>query len=152
MMAEEASLIRNVTLRIETLPDIRDSFREDLKNYLQARIDYYEDAVDLEKFNKAKQDAVEIGKSLWMQTVDASYVPGFSFAANNMLASLTGMYDIGARRDATLSSGIPTPISLMLFLIALVNSFVGGFTSPVLNIKEWVVIKGLSCWLASLSS
>jgi hypothetical protein len=41
---------------------------------------------------------------------------------------------------------------LMLFLIALVNSFVGGFTSPVLNIKEWVVIKGLSCWLASLSS
>lgn len=49
MMAEEASLIRTVSLRIETLPDsLRGGFSEDLKKYLQARIDYYEDTGDLE--------------------------------------------------------------------------------------------------------
>jgi ABC-type multidrug transport system fused ATPase/permease subunit len=143
MMVDEASLIRNVTLRIETFPDsLRGEFREDLKKYLQARIDYYEDAEELEKFTKAKQDAEEIGKRLWRQTVNASYVPGFSFAANNMLAALTAMYDVGTKRDATLMAGIPTPISYMLFLIALAISFVGGFTSPDLRIKEWVVITG----------
>jgi hypothetical protein len=143
MMVEEASMIRNVNLRIETLPDsLRDGFRVDLKKYLQARIDYYEYAGDLEKFNKTKQDAVEIGKRLWMNSVHASTVPGFGIMASNMMAALTTMYDVGARRDATLMSGIPTPVSTMLFFIALVISFVGGFTSPVLNTKEWVVIIG----------
>jgi len=143
MMVDEASMIRNVMLRIETLPDsLRGGFRDDLKKYLQARIDYYEDAGDTEKFNRAKQDAVEIGKKLWTQSVNASYAPGFTFAANNMLAALTAMYDVGAKRDGTLMSGVPAPISFMLFFIALVISFVSGFTSPVLHIKEWVVIIG----------
>lgn len=143
MMVDEASMIRNVSLRIETLPDtLRDEFHKDLKKYLQSRIDYYEYASDAEKFNKAKKDAVEIGNRLWAQTVKASSVPGFNFAANNMLVALTGMYDIGTKRDATLMSGIPSPISIMLFFIALTISFVGGFTSPDLKMKEWVVIIG----------
>ncbi|MDZ7649559.1 MAG: hypothetical protein U5K54_21695 [Cytophagales bacterium] len=137
MMVDEANMIRTIALRIETLPDsLRGDFREDLKKYLQARIDYYEDANDSEKFNKAKQDAAEIGNRLWMQTVHASNIPGFGIMASNMLAALTAMYDVGAKRDATLMSSIPTPISMMLFFIALVISFVGGFTSPDLKIKE----------------
>lgn len=143
MMADEANTIRTVILRVETLPDsMQNPFKEDLKKYLQARIDYYEYAEDVEKFNKAKQDAAGVGKSLWMQAIDASVVPGFGLTANNMLASLTAMYDVGARRDATLMAGIPTPISFMLFFIALVISFVGGFTTPLLKMKEWVVITG----------
>ena len=58
------------------------------------------------------------------------------------MAGLTNMFDIGARRDAMLLSGIPELISAMLFFLALVISFVGGFTSPVLKQKEWVVVVG----------
>ncbi len=142
-MAEEANLIRNVILRVQTLPDsVQEAFRVDLKIYLQARIDYYELAEDQEKLDKARTDAVDIGERLWSKTVAASFVPGFTLAANNMLAALTAMYDVGARRDALLMSGIPGPISFMLFFIALVISFVGGFTTPSLKMKEWVVITG----------
>jgi hypothetical protein len=140
-MVEEANIIRTVILRTETLPDsIKGGFRKDVKKYLQARIDYYTYAEDLEKFNKAKKDAAEIGKELWMRTVDASHLPDLAVAANTMLTSLSAMYDIGARRDAMLMSGIPNPLRYMLFFIAMVISFVGGFTSPVLKIKEWVII------------
>jgi hypothetical protein len=143
MMVDEASTIRTVILRAETLPDsLRGAFREDLKKYLQARIDYYEFAEDAEKFNKSKEDALIIGRRLWTHTINASYAPGYTLMANNMLASLTAMYDIGAKRDGTLMAGIPAPITMMLFFIALVISFVGGFTSPTLNMKEWVVIIG----------
>ena len=143
MMVEEANIIRNVLLRAETLPDsMKRGFRDDLKKYLEARIDYYELAGDKEKFNKTKRDAIDIGKRLWTRTVDASQVPGFGPAGNGMMATLTSMYDIGSRRDALLMSGIPVPISFMLFFLALVISFVGGFTSPVLKPKEWVVITG----------
>ena len=142
-MVEEANIIRAVILRLETLPDsIQGGFREDVKKYLQARIDYYEYAEDLQKFNKSKEDAVEIGKRLWTNTVAASHLPNLSLTANTMLTSLSAMYDVGARRDAMLLSGLPGPIRYMLFFIAMVISFVGGFTSPVLKTKEWVVITG----------
>ena len=142
-MVEEANIIRSVILRVETFPDsIQGGFREDVKKYLQARIDYYEHAEDSETFNKSKQDAVEIGKRLWTRTVDASHLPNLGLTASTMLTSLSAMYDVGARRDAMLMSGLPGPIRYMLFFIAMVISFVGGFTSPVLKTKEWVVISG----------
>lgn len=155
LMVDEANMIRNVMLRIETLPEnMRGTFQEDLKKYLQARIDYYEFAGDAIKLDQAAQDAVEIGKKLWTQTVRASYVTGFTLPANHMLTALTATYDAGGKRDAILRSSIPIPISLMLFSIALVISFVGGFTSPVLKIKEWVVIIGfilLACLIIFLT-
>lgn len=149
MMVDEANLIRVVLLRTETIPDsLRNEVRENLKKYLQARIDYYDNPEGSEKFKRTKQDAVEIGKRLWRQGVQASTVPGFTLAGNNMLSALTAMYDVGSKRDAMLMSGMPPPISIMLFFIALVISFVGGFTSPFIKMKEWIVIVAfvlLSC-------
>ena len=143
MMVEEANIIRNVLLRAETLPDsMQGAFREDLKKYLEARIEYYEVEGDAEKFNKTILDAVDISKKLWKRTVDALHVPGFGPTANSMLTTLSSMIDIGARRDALLKSDIPGLISFMLFFLALVISFVGGFTSPILKSKEWVVMVG----------
>src|SRR5688572_11340098 len=142
-MVEEANIIRTVILRLDMLPDsIRVGFEEDVKKYLQARIDYYDHVEDLEIFNKSRKDAVVIGKRLWTRTVDASHLPGLGVTTNTMLASLSAMYDVGARRDAMLLSGLPGPLRYMLFFIAIIVSFVGGFTSPVLKTKEWVVIAG----------
>jgi hypothetical protein len=142
-MVEEANAIRNVLLRSEALPDsIQGGFRDDLRKYLEARIDYYNYSDDKEKFEKTKQDAVSIGKDLWKRAIKASLVPNLGPASNNIMAGLTNMFDIGARRDAMLLSGIPELISAMLFFLALVISFVGGFTSPVLKQKEWVVVVG----------
>ena len=145
LMVDEANLLRNTLLRTESFPDsIRNSLRNDLRIYLEARINYYEFSGDEEKFNKTKQDAVSTGKRLWKQAVDASQVPATSSAANNMMGTLTNLFDVGAKRDVMLMSGIPGLISFMLFFLALVISFVGGFTSPVLGRKEWVVIMGFT--------
>lgn len=142
-MVEEANLIRTVILRTETLPhSLQAGFREDLKKYLQARIDYYEYAEDQEKFNQAIRDAKTTGNRLWTRAVNASNVPTYGIPGSNMLASLSAMYDLGSRRDALLLSSIPGPISYMLFIVAMVISFIGGFTSPVLKTKEWVPILG----------
>jgi hypothetical protein len=143
MMVEEANIIRTVILRSETLPDsMRTGFREDMKKYLQARIDYYEYATDAEKFKKSMEDASSTGKRLWAQAASATSLPGFTLSGNNMMNNLSAMFDIGARRDALLSSGIPAPISFMLFFMAIMISFVGGFTTPTINAKEWVLISG----------
>ena len=143
VMVEEANIIRSVILRTEALPDsLKAGFRAELNKYLDARIDYYEYAEDAVKIQQTQQNTVDIGKRLWKSAVDISELPGFGFPGNNMMTALTTSFDIAARRDALLKSGIPLPISLMLFFLALFISFVGGFTSPFLNPKEWVVVVG----------
>jgi len=143
MMVEEANIIRTVILRTETLPDsMRTPFREDLKKYLQARIDYYEQATNAELFKKSTEDASAAGKRLWAQAASATLVNGYTLSGNNMMNNLSAMYDMGTRRDALLLSGIPAPISFMLFFMAIMISFIGGFTSVSIKAKEWILIAG----------
>lgn len=142
-IAEESSIIRNAILRTEVFPDsVRPIMRADLRKYLEARINYYVYATNPEKFKKTKEDAIAAGKSVWATTVRQASQPNMTATTNNMFASLTTMFDIGARRDVMLLSGVPEPIIYMLFLLALIISFIGGFTTPVIGRKEWIVISG----------
>ena len=125
-MVEEANIIRSVILRVETFPDsIQVGFREDVKKYLQTRIDYYEQAEDLETFNKSKQDAVEIGKRLWTRTVNASHLPNLSLTASTMLSSLSSMYDVGAREGRHVNVGSPWAHPLYAFFYSVGHQFCG---------------------------
>jgi hypothetical protein len=47
---------------------------------------------------------------------------------------------LGIKREALLNAGIPNPISLLLIILALAISFVGGFTTSAIKRKEWFVI------------
>ena len=60
--------------------------------------------------------------------------------ANNMAASLNSLFDIGIKREALLTAGIPMPINIMLIVLALSISLVGGFTTPMIKHKEWIVV------------
>jgi len=142
MMVDESNAIRNAVLRVQTFPDsLRGGLKEDLKNYLQARIDYNNSA-DLEKLNKAKEDAQKFGNSVWSKTARISALPNMGIICANMFATLSSMFDVASKRDATLSSGMPELVMYLLFFLALVISFIGGFTTPVIGTKEWVVITG----------
>ena len=138
---EESNVIRNAILRTDLFPDsIRTGLRQDLKIYLEAEIDYYRNAKNFDRFLKAKETAHEATERLWERVVRASqHFPG---PGAGMQASLMAMFDIGERRNAFLLSGVPELVVYMLFFLALAISFIGGFTTPVLGVKEWVVIVG----------
>lgn len=155
MIVDESNAIRNSIFRAETFPDsISNELKPDLKLYLQARIDYYAYAADPDKFNKTKQELDDLSSRLWTNTVEASHLPNLGITGANMLAALTGMYDIATKRDVLMLSGVPEPITYMLFFLALTISFVGGFTTPVIKAKEWIVITGfvlLACFIVYLT-
>jgi len=143
IMVDESNIIRNAILRADVFPDsVRTALREDLRKYLDARIAYYDYVRDFDKFTKAKEDAATTGKALWAITVDASRQPNMVPATNNMFSTLTSMFDAASKRDAVLLSGVPELIVYMLFFLAMVISFIGGFTTPVIKQKEWIVIAG----------
>ena len=144
-MVEETNGLRNAIMRTDFFPDsIRAGFRSDLKEYLDTRITYLNTPGDLEKLHHAREKSIALLKSLWQRTVKVSEQPGLSGHAGNMFTSLLGIFDTAAKRDALLLSGIPEPIQYILFFLALTISFIGGFTTPVMKIKEWLVIVGFA--------
>jgi hypothetical protein len=141
VIVDEANLLRNAIIKTDLFPDsIRNAYRADLRKYLEERINYYDYATDEARFNQNRKDISETAKSLWARTTALAKKPETKDPAYGMVLALTNLFDIGIKRETLLSSGIPGPIKYMLIALALAICFVGGFTTPVIHHKEWVVI------------
>jgi len=141
MIVDEANILRTTILKADFFPDsVRDAYRADLRAYLEKRISYYDYASDETKFDKNREEISKTARTLWARTIEESKKPGMSGLATNMSISLTNLFDIGIKREALLSSGIPHPITFMLIALALSICFVGGFTTPAIKRKEWMVV------------
>lgn len=145
IMVEETNGLRSAILRSDVFPDsVRAGLRYDLKEYIDTRIDYFNDPSNVETIIKLREKSIHILNSLWHRTVLASASPNLNVHTNNMLNTLSGIMDNASKRDALLLSGIPEPIQYMLFFLGMTISFIGGFTTPDLKIKEWLVILGFA--------
>ena len=141
MIVDEGNILRNTIIRADFFPDdVRAAYRIELRKYLEERISYYDDDADEVKFKKNREELSKTAEALWVRTVGLSKRPDLSGPANNMANSLTNLFDIGIKREALLSTGIPMPINIMLIVLALSISLVGGFTTPTIKRKEWIVV------------
>jgi len=141
MIVDEGNVLRSAILKADFFPDsIRNAYRIDLKKYLEERIAYYEDDGDEAKFLKDRAALSVTATALWTRTVALSKKPETSGPAGDMASALTDLFDIGIQREAFLNAGIPMPINIMLVVLALAISLVGGFTTPIIKRKEWIVI------------
>jgi len=141
IIVDEANSLRTTIIRADLFPDsVRNVYRADLRKYLEERIAYYEYAGDRKKFTKNREELSNTAKALWATTVQSSKRSELSAASATMALSLTSLFDLGIKREAMLNAGIPNPITYLLILLALAISFVGGFTTPAVKRKEWMVI------------
>jgi len=141
IIVDEGNILRTAILKSDFFPDsIRDAYRADLRAYLEERISYYENYEDVAKFDKNREALSRTAASLWTRTFELSKNPNLTSLANGMAPALTNLFDIGIKREALLSAGIPTPINIMLLVLALSICLIGGFTTPVIKRKEWIVL------------
>jgi hypothetical protein len=151
IVVEEANSIGTAALRADLYPDsIRTSFRVDFKNYLDARIAYYNDFFEKEKLKKAKEDAAKASTDLWAIAMRASKLPNMLIPSNNMVPALNSMFDDATKRESLARAHVPDPIVYMLFILGIVTSFIVGFTSSGLDYKDWIIVAGfllLSCMI-----
>jgi len=141
MIVDEANILRTTILKADFFPDsVRDAYRADLRTYLEERIAYYDLASDETKFDGNREEISKAAIALWTRTIGESKKPGMSGLATDMSTSLTSLFDIGIKREVLLRAGIPQPITFMLIGLALSICFVGGFTTPTIKRKEWIVV------------
>ena len=141
----EANNIGTAVLRADLYPDsVRDAFRADFKNYLEARIAYYDNVTDTTLFYKAKDDAAKAAGALWSRAMQQSKLPNMLIPSNSMIPALNAMFDIATTREIILKARVPDIIVYMLFILALASSFIAGFTSSAIRHKDWIVITGFA--------
>jgi hypothetical protein len=143
-VVEEANVIGTAILRADLYPDsIRDEFRKDFKEYVEARIAYIEAGADTIKIVEAYNRGNEIASKLWKRTATLAKDPQFFVSTTQMVPALNAMIDIITTRLAVGLAKVPSSIVWLLFLLCLVVSFVVGYGRRGKHM-DWVMVIGFS--------
>jgi hypothetical protein len=145
VVEQEANAIGTAVLRADLYSDsVRQAFRLDFKNYVEAVIGFYQNAHDPVLFNKAREDAANATTALWARVTQQSKLPNMLIPSTQMIPALNNMFDSAQTREIVLNSRVPDLIEYMLFVCLLATCFIGGFTSARFTKKEWIVTFGFA--------
>jgi hypothetical protein len=150
IIVEEANDIGTALLRSDLYPDTeRTLFRKDFKEYVEARIQYYEVGPDVKGILKADSLSQGISTRLWKRASDLSKNPINLAATQQMIPALNTMIDVTTSRLAGERAKVPESILIMLFLLALITAFYSGYSEGRKGKIDWLVQTGF-CLLVSL--
>ena len=126
IMVQEATCIRTAVLRSEMYPDsVRQLFRNDFKDYIEARISYYKSRRDNE-FIERIDKATKISDKIWKRTIDESTKSENFARTAQMIPALNNMIDSVTARDSERVSHIPSLILWVLLILILSGAFLVG--------------------------
>lgn len=138
IIVQESNDIGTAILRSDMYPDsVRILFREDFKNYLEARIAYYEAHNNVQKVNEALQSSDLYAGKLWERATYLSMNKDNIVVSNQMIPALNNMFDIANTRLHGELYKIPNVIIIFLFYLLLTASFIFGYTTSVKGKIDW---------------
>ncbi len=148
LVIEEANDIGTVILRTDIYPDsMRQLLRAQLKEYVEARITFYQAGMDMEKTTEAYKKGSEISNNIW--TIAATYAreDDITTRTSELIPALNAMIDITTTRRAAGESTIPDSIMYFLFLLCLCSAFLLGYDHK--NKFDWIVVIGFAIMLST---
>ncbi len=125
-------------------------FRQDFKEYIETRINYYKAGRDIEKIKLSNTLAQTISKRLWKRATRLSLDYSNTDATRLMIPALNEMFDITTTRSASEKAKIPESIIWLLFLLACITFFYSGYSSALKGSIDWLVEFGL-CLMISVT-
>lgn len=139
-LIEEANIIGTAILRADLYDNTeRRSFRIDFRDYLEARISFYETGLDQEKIDAATQRSADISSKIWKRAALLAQDPNNLISSQQMIPALNNMIDIVTTRNAARRATVPDSILWMLFVMCLVSSFIVGYSRKEIA-SSWVVV------------
>ncbi len=149
LIVEEANDIGTALLRSDLYPDDeRAAFQIDFKEYLEARIAYFEEGTNLKGVLAADSLAQLISSRLWHRATWLAKDPLHLAATQQMIPALNTMMDVATTRKTGEKSKVPETIVWMLLALAFATSFYMGYVSVWKGKLDWIVATGF-CLLTS---
>lgn len=137
---EEANDISTAVLRADLYPDsIRNLFRKDFKEYVEARIAYDEAGLDPQLIAQKLDDAEMISAAIWATASNASRNSNLAMPHSVMAPSLNAMIDVVTSREAARVARVPDLIMWLLIILNLLGSFTIGYAKNAKQ-KDWIIL------------
>ncbi len=140
LVVEEANDIGTALFRAALYPDsLKRAFRNDFKDYIMARIAYYDAGPDEDKIHATLQEANDISMRIWQRASYISRLPGNATRSMQMLPAINNMIDAMSRREELRKKHVPESILWLLFLLCITGSFIVGYASKSRKI-DYVIL------------
>lgn len=128
VIIKEANCIGTAVLRADLYPEpFRSELRRDFKEYVEARIHYYEVGANDDSIAAAYMHAQDVTDRLWKKVTDHAQADTPYIRNTFFLQSLNDMIDVASERRYIGVSHVPVSILWMLLLICLAVSFLLGY-------------------------
>ena len=148
IMVEEANDIGTAILRCDMYPDsIKKHLKSNFKEYVDARIEYYNAGIDVEKINAAKIKTEDKSTAIWNIVMAESQKPENVLRSQQMIPALNSMIDVVTTRDETKNATVPESIFWLLFMLIFSASFIIGYSTNGKKVNH-VLIYGFSLMTA----
>ena len=128
VIIEEGNDIGTAVLRADLFPDsIRTLLRADFKEYVEARISYYDAGVDADKIDSALKKTNFYSGRLWKRAAMLAQDDRYRTSNLQMIPALNSMIDIVSVRESGRKAKVPPFILTMLLILTLISSFLVGY-------------------------
>lgn len=139
LIVQESNDIGTVILRSDMYEDtIRNQFRKDLQEYVEARIAYYEE-LDDNIIDQLRSNAEIISGRIWDRAMTASKKTPDFVRDNQMVPAINAMIDIVGSRDASRLATVPDLIVYLLIILTILGSFIVGYSKKEKK-HDWIII------------
>jgi hypothetical protein len=139
LIVQEANDIGTAILRCDLYPDsVRSLLRQDFKDYVEARVAYYETGADEAQIKAALKKAGMYSSRIWNRAADYGHDREHLIPTGQMIPALNNMIDITTTRDAQRLAKVPPFILLVLAILILTSSFLVGYGQKGKRNLVWV--------------
>lgn len=147
LVIEEANAIGTVILRTDVYPDsMRQVLRSYLKEYVEARIAFYQAGIDWERTVAEYKRANAISSKIWSATANYARRDDITTRTSELIPALNAMIDITTTRRAAGEATIPDSIMYFLFSLCLCSAFLLGYDRK--NEFDWIVVIGFALMMS----
>ncbi|MBL7857543.1 MAG: hypothetical protein JNM57_07630 [Cyclobacteriaceae bacterium] len=148
LVIEESNAISTAILRTDIYPDsMRNLLRGHLSDYVEARIEFYQAGMDVDKIIMEYKHASDISSTIWSVVAAYARVDNVTTRTAELIPALNAMIDVTTTRRAAGESTIPDSIMYFLFILCFCSSFLLGYDRK--NKFDWVVVIGFALMLSA---
>jgi|SRR5580700_6347551 hypothetical protein len=150
LIGDESNAIGTAYLLIDLLPlTEQPALREDFRNYLDARIDYFKNLNSDAPAAKAALDkSAALQKKIWDSSVIGCAQVNFSATTSLVLSSLNAMIDITTTRAVALQTHPPKIIYWGLAVLVIASVLLAGYSLGEAKTRSWLHLLLFSSILA----
>lgn len=125
---DEANILTDAILRCDLYPDsVKRSLLPHFRQYLEARIQYFEAGDNPGKIKVSLHDAHKNFEIIWKQAILLERIDAMRWRTEKMVPALLSMHNIVTTREAGRVAAVPMLIIIVLHMLVFVAAFLSGF-------------------------